>query len=120
MKIADQPVKFFADFVKNQDADTNDTGWAAGAKVGNAKDAGQWAVGYVYQDLEADAAFGLTADSDFGGGGTDSKGHKLSAAYGLNKLTALKVAYFINEVDVASGSKSDYDRLQLDIQFKFK
>jgi len=118
-KIAGQPVRFFADFVQNQDADTNDTGWSTGVKIGKAKDAGQWSAGYVYEDLEADAALGLTADSDFGGGGTDVKGHKLSAAYGLNKMTALKATYFINQIDAGIGNKHDYNRLQLDVQFKF-
>jgi hypothetical protein len=119
-KIAGQTVKFFADFVRNQDAKENDTGWALGIKVGKVKDLGQWAVGYLYQDLEADAVLGLVTDSDFGGGGTDSRGHKISVAYGMNKSSALKATYFINENNVASGNPRDFDRLQLDIQFKFK
>jgi len=118
-KIAGQSVKLFADYVQNQDADDNDTGWAAGVKVGKAKDTGKWEAGYLYQDLEADAVFGLLTDSDFGGGGTDSKGHRMYLGYGLNKMAALKATYFINEVDV-STNKHDYDRLMLDIQFKFK
>ncbi len=119
-KIAGQSVKFFAEVVQNQDVSANDTGWATGVKVGKAKAAGQWSAGYVYQDLEADSVLGLVADSDFGGGGSDVKGHKFSAAYGLNKMTALKATYFINTIDVAFGNSNDYDRLQLDIQFKFK
>ncbi|MDP6675002.1 MAG: putative porin [Gammaproteobacteria bacterium] len=119
-RIAGQAVKFFADYVQNQDADDNDTGWAAGVKLGKAKDTGKWEAGYLYQDLEADAVFGLLTDSDFGGGGTDNKGHRMYIGYGLNKMAALKATYFINEVNVVSGNPNDYDRLVLDIQFKFK
>jgi hypothetical protein len=117
--IGDLPVSFFADYVKNDDADDYDTGWAAGVKLGKAKQAGGWQVAYTYQDLEADAVFGLLSDSDFGGGGTDGKGHIFKGAYAVNKKWSLGLTYFANEIGEAEGDQRDYNRIQLDTKFKY-
>ena len=74
------PALVFGNYVQNQDADEDDTGWAVGFKYGSAKNKGEWQFGYVYQRLEADAVLGLLTDSDFGGGGTDSKGSIIKAS----------------------------------------
>ncbi len=114
-----QPASVFADYVKNTDADAFDTGWAAGAQLGAAKARGTWEVVYAYQDLEADAVFGLWTDSDFGGGGTDNSGHVLRGAYALSDKTNMAFSYFMNKVDENAGTEQDYDRLQLDLNFKY-
>ena len=115
-KLGGLPASIFVDWVQNQDADDNDTGWSAGAKLGKAKKPGSWQLAYIYQDLEADAVFGLTTDSDFGGGGTGSKGHIVKGAYALDKNTSLALTYFINE---RGDLETDYDRLQVDLKFKY-
>jgi hypothetical protein len=38
----------------------------------------------------------------------------------MSKSWVIGAQYFINEVDVASGNKSDYDRLMIDMQWKWK
>jgi hypothetical protein len=114
-----QPASVFLDYVRNSDADEFDTGWAAGAQLGVAKAKGTWEVVYAYQDLEADAVFGLWTDSDFGGGGTDNSGHVLRGAYALSDKTNMAFSYFINEIDENAGAEQDYDRLQLDLNFKY-
>ena len=120
-KVLDKPLSIFADYVKNTDAGEFDTGYAVGVKLGAAKKQGTWQGAYIYQDLEADAVLGLLTDSDFAGGGTDGKGHIFKAAYALSNQTALKVTYFLTEKDEnANGFATDFDRLQLDIQFKYK
>ena len=113
------PVSVFADFVQNQDADRLDTGWAAGLQLGAATKRGSWETAYVYQDLEADAVFGLLTDSDFGGGGTDNRGHVLRGAYALGDRWNVAGSYFINTINIAAGTRADYDRLQLDLNFKY-
>lgn len=118
-QLGDRPAMVFADYVKNSDADEFDTGWAVGGKYGKAGDRGTWELGYVYQDLEADAVIGLLTDSDFGGGGTDVKGHKIMGGYGLGKGWKLNFTYFINEIGENAGNEHDYDRLMLDIGFKY-
>lgn len=118
-RLAGIKTTFFADYVKNSDAD-EDTGFALGMKLGSAKNKGDWQFGYTYEDLEADAVFAAFADSDFGGGGTDVKGHKFNAAYAFSKNTSLSVTYFDNEYgDFTRAEELDFDRLQIDVKTKF-
>jgi len=118
-KLLGQPATLFVDYVKNSDADAFDTGWALGAQLGAAKNKGTWEASWTYQDLEADAVFALWTDSDFGGGGTDTKGHVLRGAYALSDKTNVAFSYFINEIGGNAGDEVDYDRLQLDLNFKY-
>ncbi len=118
--VGEWPALVFVDYVKNSDPSENDTAWTAGAKFGQSKDRGQMQFSYYYADKEADSVFGLLTDSDFGGGGSDNKGHFLQLNVGVNKTWTIGAQYFINETDLASGSKSDYNRLMIDTQWKWK
>lgn len=118
--VGEVPVTVFGDYVNNDDAPGNDTGWMLGTRVGQAQDRGQWQFTYYYAEKEADAMLGLLTDSDFGGGGTDSKGHWMQVNWGVNKHWTIGAQYFINDVDVSSGSSRDYDRLMIDMQWKWK
>jgi len=118
-KVAGLPASIFADYVQNTDADEFDTGWAAGVSVGAAKAKGTWEASYAYQDLEPDAVLALLTDSDFGGGGTDNKGHVFRGAYAVSDKWNLAFSYFINTIDQDTGTEQDYDRLQLDVNFKY-
>tara|TARA_R110001592_G_scaffold363178_1_gene681019 strand:- start:10108 stop:11355 length:1248 start_codon:yes stop_codon:yes gene_type:complete len=118
-KVAGIKTTFFGDYVKNNDAD-EDTGFSLGMKLGSAKNKGDWQFGYTYEDLEADAVFATFTDSNFGGGGTDVKGHKFNAAYAFSKNTSLSVTYFDNEYgDFTRAEELDFDRLQVDVKTKF-
>jgi len=106
-----------------------DTAYAAGAWVGKGKKQGEWQVKAWYQDKEADSVLGLLTDSDFGGGGTDSKGYVLEAKYMLTNNTYLKTKYLAAEQQDSMGDRSgnsvtvnpfDVNILQLDVQFTFK
>ena len=114
------PATVFFDFVNNNDASANDTGWTLGTRLGQAKDRGQYQFSYFYADKEADALLGLLTDSDFAGGGTDNNGHFFKFDYGISKNWVIGAQYFINETDVSSGDKRDYNRLMLDAQWKWK
>jgi hypothetical protein len=59
-------------------------------------------------------------DSDFGGGGTDAKGHVFSGTYAFHNNWNFKATYFINEVNLTSGNPVDYERLMLDLNFRFQ
>ena len=109
----------------NDSADDNDTGYAVGGRLGKASARGTWQASYLWQDLEADAVIGLTTDSDFAGGGTDSKGHKIGAAYALTDKSKVKLTYFLTERQDTNGIENggdnfDIDTLQLDFEFKYK
>jgi hypothetical protein len=119
-EVADLPFRLYASYVTNQDADEFDTGYAFGAKLGSVSGKGSWDIGYTYQDLEADAVFGGFTDSDFGGGGTDNKGHLIDFGYGLAENTEFGITYFINEYgENANGYATDFDRLHVFVSQKF-
>lgn len=111
------PVTISGNYVVNQDADDNDTGYMVGIKLGKLKDPGSFDFGYSYRELEADAVLGVYADSDIGGGGSDIKGSKLSAGYQFAKNLSGNVSYFISQKGVDDGV--DYDRIQIDLIAKF-
>jgi hypothetical protein len=118
--IASIPVVVFFDATQNSDPDDQDTAWKAGTRVGKTKDSNQWQFSYWYAKKEADALVGLVTDSDWAGGGTDNKGHFFKLAAGINKYWSVGAQYFVNEIDVSSGTANDYNRLILDTQWKFK
>jgi len=114
------PALVFVDYVRNSDPSDNNTGWTIGSRLGRARDRGEMQFSYFYADKEADAVLGLLTESDFGGGGTDNKGHWLQFNYGVNKSWTIGAQYFINEIDLASGSKSDFNRMMIDTQWRWK
>jgi hypothetical protein len=121
LSLFDRPLNIFAQYVQNQDADDYDVGWVAGANYGKASGKGTWQMGYQYQDLEKDAILGLTSDSDFAGGGTDGKGHRLTGAYGLNKRWKVGFTWFLDN-EAGEGNLEtpiSYDRFQIDTSFKY-
>jgi len=114
-----RPSQLFGNWVQNQAVDENDTAYAFGFTYGSAKNKGEWEFGYVYQKLEADSVLGLLTDSDYGGGGTDSKGSIFKGSYVLVKNITTDFTYFLNDVGLKSGNPKDYKRLQLDLNFKY-
>ncbi len=124
MKLGRLPFAVFANYIQNQDAIDNDTGFAFGVTLGKAGDAKTWELSYVYQDMEQNAQFGQFVDSDFGAGTTYSKGSVIKAAWVPAKNWTLNGTYFLNE-RVLPGAAAvtetwrDYDRLQLDLNYKF-
>ena len=118
--MSDMPLNLFATFVENTAADDENQAYALGFNLGKVKNKGSWSLGYSYMDVAADAVYALFNDSDFAGGETDSKGHILKAGYGLNKNMSFGLAYIASQQDQSKTQKTDYDRLQLDLKFKFK
>ncbi len=115
MGVGTGKLTLFADYVQNQGADDDDTGYALGTTYKISK----WQLGYTYQDLEADAVLGTYTDSDFIGGGTDGEGHILHARYAINSKISLKSTLFINERGIDIGRGEQYKRLKLDVNFKY-
>ncbi len=118
--VVGQPLNVYFDYVNNTDASSSgDTGYVVGAKLGKVKDANSWQLQAAYQDLEKDAVLGLLTDSDFAGGGTDNKGVVLKGAWGISTGWSVALSYFMNDRN-ESTTQTDFDRLQVDTQFKFK
>jgi hypothetical protein len=118
-KAGEHPVTVFADYVRNGEASDQDAGFAIGASIGEITKQGTWRFGYAYQDLEADAVIGTFTDSDFGGGGTDNKGHVIDFNYGFRDRLVFGLRYFLNERGAAAGNERDYNRLQADVVFNY-
>jgi hypothetical protein len=118
-KIANRPLQLFAHFAKNSEASREDTAFAYGAKIGLSKDKGQVQFIWIYQDIEADSVIGTFNDSDYGGGGSDSKGHIFSGKYGISKKMFVGGTFYLNEVERFQGVEHDYNRIQLDLGIKF-
>jgi hypothetical protein len=119
MKVGTLPLTLFADYIQNQDADELDTGMSFGATLGKASNPGTWEFGYVYQSMEKDAQFGQFLDSDFGGGVTDTDGSVFKIGFAPAKNWVLNGTYFLNKRNVDVGTEIDYDRYQIDLNYKF-
>jgi len=118
--VGDQPTMIFANYVENLDAPEFEKGWAIGGAMKFKHGRRPWQLAYAYQDLEADAVFGLFTDSDFIGGGTDGRGHILRGSYTLIKNVSLGGTLFINERgENNTGIAEGYNRLMLDVEFKY-
>ena len=118
-ELGDMPFSLFADFVRNSDGGAGDTGLAFGAAIGKAGAPGTWQFSAAYQDLESDAVVATFTDSDFGGGGTDGSGFVLKGKYALADNWALGGTLFLNEIEEAIANEHDYQRIQIDLEFKF-
>jgi len=119
MNLGGQPLQLFVDIVNNTAADAYESGFAVGARWRDASAPGSWEVGWVYEDLEADAVIANFTDSDFAGGGTDGRGHAFRGVYAFRDNVDFTGTLFINERGEAAGNERDYDRLQLDVNFRF-
>jgi uncharacterized protein YlxW (UPF0749 family) len=124
------PFQVWANWAQNTASDVDlNTAIAAGVSLGKASNPKTWQAALWYQDIEKDALFGQFVDSDFGDGRTDSDGWVLRGAYAPVRNITIQATYFMNKLnkDVAPvsgptyniGRDLDYDRLQLDLNYKF-
>ena len=118
-KFNDLPMTVMADYVTNTAADSLNSGWLVGFKLGKAKTPGNWEFRYIYREVKADAVVGIFTDSDFRGGGTDAKGHEIGGGVALAKNTEFSVSYFMNEIGLEAENTTDFNRMQIDLQLKF-
>jgi hypothetical protein len=119
-KLGSWPLQVYAHYTVNNEAPEEDTAYAVGAKIGSAKKRGSQQFSWTWQDIEADAVIGTFNDSDFGGGGTDSEGHILKYKFMLRDKISIGGTYFSNVIDRFQGTAHDFERIQFDVEFKFK
>jgi hypothetical protein len=118
-QIFERPASVYGTYLVNTASGVEeDTAWAAGVKTGKVtSDLGSWELGYEYRDTESDAVVAAFTESDFAGGRTDSRGHKISLKYGISKNFSSVLSLFHNEY---GSNDTDYNRIQLDFIAKFK
>lgn len=125
LKLADlfgKPFKIAGTMAYNTEADDNNLAYDISMQLGDTKNINDWKVGYTYRDVEKDAVFAAHNDSDFIAGGTDGKGHIVTAKYKFAKNIDLGGHFqwaTLNEEKSATGIESDYHRVQLDVILKF-
>ncbi|SMF24717.1 Putative porin [Alteromonadaceae bacterium Bs31] len=119
-QLANVPFMLFADYVQNLDAPEEDTGYALGMRWGKNKEPGDFRFSYSYQELQADAAFGLFTDSDFAGGGTDNHGHLIKGSYVVHPGVTLALSYYDTHYgEFTLGEENRFARTFIDLIFKF-
>lgn len=124
------PMAVFVDYMQNSNAEANaatgeklDSAYAVGVTFNKASAPKSWEASVVYQQTEADSVFGQFHDSDFGDGKTDTSGFALKGAFAPAANWTVSGTLFINELNNDLGSATttdlDYQRLQLDLSYKF-
>lgn len=113
------PLSLWGDYIENQDPGDLNTGYNVGFRLGKASNPGSWELALLYQDVEKDAQWGGFIDSDFAGGATQGKGMQFKGGWVPAKNVALNLTWFDNTRNYDTASERDYQRLQLDFNFKF-
>jgi hypothetical protein len=124
-EFADLPVNIWGDWIRNGDADDHDTGYQVGIQLGKVSKKGSWQFRYFYEDIEPDSTLALLTNSDFGGGGTDSKGSVFAGGYALNDQASVIMSYYrVERQDsfgfVNGGQSYEVDSLRVDVSFKYR
>ncbi len=96
-------------------------GYQIGTIINKASGQGNWEVGYMYKLAETDATVADIADSDFGDGGTNRRGHIAWLAYCPQDYTTVSFKAFQTKVDNVglTPGRDDINRFQLDYSVKF-
>jgi len=125
LKVGDvmgKPLKLAATLAYNTEADDDNLAYDISMQLGDTKNVNDWKVGYTYRDIQSDAVFAAHNDSDFIAGGTDGKGHIITAKYKMANNVDLGGHFqwaTLNEGKSATGVEADYHRVQLDVILKF-
>jgi len=129
MTLFNQPVSFWANYAENMASSVQEsTAYAVGASIGKASNPKTWNAALWYQDIDADSLFGQFVDSDFGDGRTNSKGLVFRGAYAPVRNFNIQATYFLNTLNKNEtrdplyfnvNDSLSYDRLQLDLNYKF-
>jgi hypothetical protein len=120
IKLGTSSLGLYGDVIQNQAAYDLDLAYSLGVSFGRPAGARySWEVGYIYRLMEKEAAFGQFIDIDFGGGITDTEGQSFRASLASKRNWTLNATYFLNERFIDFGTPRDYDRLQLDVNYRY-
>lgn len=95
-------------------------GYDLSVQWGDVKNNYDWRVGYTYRDIQRDAVFGAHNDSDFIAGGTDGRGHIVTAKMQLAKHVDIGGHFqWAQKYTDSAEADADYNRIMLDLVLKF-
>jgi hypothetical protein len=119
-QIGTLPITLWGNYAQNMASGVEeDTAYNAGFRLGRASNPRTWEAAAMYQSIDKDSLFGQFIDSDFGNGLTDTEGWALRAGYAPVRNIAVNLTYFINTLNKDVGTELDYDRLQLDLNWRY-
>jgi hypothetical protein len=102
---------------------TQNTAYNAGVTFGSSKQKGNWQIGYTYKNIETASLWRGFIDDNFGfngKGGTDVRGHLISASYKVFAPLQLGVSYFKTEqINNIPTKLNEQDRLFVEMIFSF-
>lgn len=121
-KVGNIPVKLFGDYFTNladqtPDPDNRNDGYQYGIKLGDAKKKGTWEASYYYGYIEANAAVGAFAESDFGTGHANKRGSMVRLGYRLTDF--LKLSFGGSFANNITGADDETRRFQSDLEWIF-
>ncbi len=111
-----KPFKTALTLAYNTLADDDNFGYDFSMEYGATKKVGDFKLGATYRDIDKDAVYGAHNDSDFSGGGTDSKGYFIKGKYKFAQNVDLGA--WLNWSKLGAD-ETDYHRVQLDAILKF-
>ena len=109
----------YGHYLENLGANQQNNGWTAGARFKGAIRNQAVQFDYYYRDLEADAVYAQLTDSDFGGGGSDASGHYFKTSWRTSDALVLSLTWFDNQLNAGSNPDLDYNRLQLNADYRY-
>jgi len=112
------PIKLYGQYAKNNDANGVNSGEDTAWLLGTETKLSNWKASYDYRETELNAVNGAFNDSDFAGGRTDAKGHRLKLSYKIDNNFSVGTTYFKTEVGQLNGNL-DVDTWQIDLAAKF-
>lgn len=97
--------------------------FSLGVTFGNSKAKGNWQVGYTYKNIETASLWRGLMDDNFGyggKGGTDVRGHLVSASYRVFTPFLVQFQYFITEpINQTAKYQGESDRMLVDLIWSF-
>ncbi len=122
-KVGPLPVTVMGDWVRNTQKTPSgkNFGFQSGVILGKAAAPNSWEAAYFYKYSETDSTLADLADSDFGNGGTNRKGHIAWIAYNITRYLQGRAKLFSTQVanETYAPFKNSIDRFQADFLVYF-
>jgi hypothetical protein len=113
------PLQLFTESARNTAVGSANQAYLVGMRVGGTDEGGKGQIGWTWRDTEADSLVAVFTDSDFAGGETDSRGHTVSLQFALSTHVVLGGTFIRSKTAVGSAVPRQYDRVMLDMEFRF-
>lgn len=130
------PITFSAEYANNPAANgrmangthqpyggSANTAYDLGVAFGSPKQTGNWQLSYTYKNIETASLWNGFMDDNFGfasKGGSDVRGHLITASYKVLNPLLINISYFKTEqINNTSTMENKQDRLFVDMVFSF-